>query len=375
MLDIALKNISAKKTRSVLCIIGVMICVFLIGTIEGLSNKMEKDIAGDIDNLENKMYFQQKGAPYPPFGSSFNESIGDQILSRDDIDPDESTCILFSVIEPPENPRESAKVFGVGLTPGKEIAYLGDARVSKGNITLEGEGENAVILGGAVADFYDASVSDELTIREGTSFKVVGILKQANVANIDNAILMPLLFTQDFFGRGSMVSAVLLTPIDNHLQSELEEDVESAYPNFGVRTQREIEEELDASLETPRTILGMINAIVFAVTIVIIMNVMMMSVKEKTKEIGTMRAIGAKRSMVIMIIFYETLILSVLGGVFGILLIVPGSYVVGISWSSAISVGVLTRVIALIFSMGAFSGLLPAYLATRISPLEALRYE
>jgi len=105
------------------------------------------------------------------------------------------------------------------------------------------------------------------------------------------------------------------------------------------------------------------------------MNVMMMSVKEKTKEIGTMRAIGAKRSMVIMIIFYETLILSVLGGVFGILLIVPGSYVVGISWSSAISVGVLTRVIALIFSMGAFSGLLPAYLATRISPLEALRYE
>lgn len=86
MLDIAIKNISARKTRSILCIIGVMICVFLIGTIEGLSIKMEEDIAGDIDNLNNKMYFQQKGTPYPPFGSSLNESVGNTILSRDDID-------------------------------------------------------------------------------------------------------------------------------------------------------------------------------------------------------------------------------------------------------------------------------------------------
>ena len=375
MLDIALKNISARKTRSALCIIGVMICVFLIGTISGLSNKMEEDITGDIDNLNNKMYFQQKGAPYPPFGSSLNESVGNQILSRDDIDLDESTNILFSVIEPPENPRESAKVFGVGLSPGKEKAYIGNARISEGDITLEGESENAVILGKAAGEFYNVDVGDDRSIREGTSFKVVGILKRTNIANTDNAVIMSLPFAQSFFGRQNMVSAVLLTPDDNHSPDEINEDLERAYPNFEVRTQGEIEDELEASLETPRAVLGMINTIVFIVTIVIIMNVMMMSVKEKTKEIGTMRAIGTKRSVVILIIFYETLILSVLGGVFGILLIVPGSYVVGISSSSAISADVITRVIALIFSMGAFSGLLPAYLATRVSPLEALRYE
>jgi putative ABC transport system permease protein len=375
MLDIAVKNISARKTRSILCIVGVMVCVFLIGTIEGLSVKMEEDIAGDIDNLNNKMYFQQIGTPYPPFGSSLNESIGDQIISRDDIDTGESTCILFSVIEPPVNPREAAKVFGVGLTPGKERSYVGDADVSSGEITLLEGGEDAVILGAAVADFYDVNVNDALNLRDGTPFRVVGILKVANIANIDNAVLMPLALAQEFFGRGSMVSAVILTPANGYSPGEVENDIEGILPNYEVRTQREIEEELDASLETPRTILGMINTIVFVVTIIIIMNVMMMSVKEKTKEIGTMRAIGTKRGIVITIIFYETLILSVLGGVFGILLIVPGSYVVGISWSAAISAGVLTRVAALILSMGAFSGLLPAFLATRISPLEALRYE
>jgi putative ABC transport system permease protein len=321
------------------------------------------------------MYFQQKGAPYPPFGSSLNESVGDQILSRNDIDLDESTCILFSVIEPPENPREVAKVFGVGLTPGKEEAYIGDARISKGDLTLDSESENAVILGKGVAEFYDVSVDDDLIIRERYPFKVVGILKQTDIANTDNSVLMSLSYAQNFFGRGNMISAVLLTPGENYSSNDIEEVIESDYPNFEVRTQKEIEEELDASLEMPRTILGMINTIVFIVTIVIIMNVMMMSVKEKTKEIGTMRAIGTKRSVVILIIFYETLILSVLGGIFGIILIVPGSYVVGISWSAAISMNVLTRVLALIFLMGAFSGLLPAYLATRVSPMEALRYE
>ncbi len=375
MFDIAIKNITAKKMRSSLCIIGVMICVFLIGTIEGLSNRMEEDIAGDIDNLNNKMYFQQKGAPYPPFGSSLNETIGNEILFRDDVNLDESTCILFSVIEPPENPREAAKVFGVGLTPGKEKVYLGDTQISTGSITLEGESENAVILGKAAAEFYSIGVGDDLVIREGTSFKAIGILERANIGNIDNSVLMPISFAQDFFGRRNMVSAVLLTPGDNTSPNNIEKDIESAYPNFEVRTQKEIEDELEASLETPRTILGMINTVVFVVTIVIIMNVIMMSVKEKTREIGTMRAIGTKRSLVILIIFYETLILSILGGIFGILLIIPGAYIVGISWVSAISSAVLLRVAILIFLMGIFSGLLPAYLATRISPLEALRYE
>jgi len=374
MLDIAFRNISAKKTRSVLCIIGVMICVFLIGTIEGLSNKLEVDIAGDVARLSNKMYFQQKGTPYPPFGSSLNESIGNEILSRDDIDPEESTNVLFVVIEPSENPRDVARVFGVGLIPGKENAYTADARISDGSGTLEGESENAVIVGSSVADFYEVDAGDALTIRGGTC-EVIGVLGQTGIANTDNAILMSLSFAQNVFGRANTVSAVLITPGESYSMDEVEEDIEAVYTNFEVKTQAEIEAELDITLETPRTVLGMINTVVFIVTIVIIMNVMMMSVKEKTKEIGTMRAIGTRRGVVILIIFYETLILSMVGGLLGMLIIIPGSYVVGISWLPAFSSAVLTRVTTLILLIGVFSGLLPAFLATRISPMEALRYE
>jgi putative ABC transport system permease protein len=375
MLDIAQKNISARRTRSGLCIIGVMICVYLIGTVQGLSNQMEETVMGDVARLNDKLYLQQKGAMYPPFGSSLDERVGNEILSRDDISIDESTSVLFVVIEPAETPRDPAKVSGVGLIPGKERAYIGDAQISDGDITLVGESENAVVLGRSAADFYGVKVGDDLRVREDKA-QIVGILKQTDVANIDSAVLMSLSFGQRAFGRGNMSSAVLITPAAGHSVDEIENDIESAYVNLEVKTQREIESELDASLETPRRILGMINAVAFVVTIVIIMNVMMMSVKEKTREIGTMRAIGTQRSVVILIIFYETLILSILGGILGMLIIIPGSYVVGISWLPALlSPAVLLRIAILIFFVGVFSGLLPAYLATRISPLEALRYE
>ncbi|MEN8114215.1 MAG: ABC transporter permease [Actinomycetota bacterium] len=375
MLDIALKNITARKTRSGLTILGVLICVFLIGIISGLANGMEEDLAGDVATLGDKMYFQQKGAPYPPFGSTLNESIAEQLLARDDVDARESTGILFSVIEPPANPRETARVFGVGLAPGREGAYIGDARASAGSGSLEGTTGNAVILGSSAADFYDADVGDAITLRPGASVEIVGILDPADTANTDNAVLMSMGSAQALFGREGSVSAVVLTPADGHSQEETETDLEAAFPNAEVRTETEIVDELDASLATPRTILGMINTVVFVVTIIIIMNVMMMSVKEKTREIGTMRAIGAKRSVVILIIFYETLILSVIGGVLGLLAIVPGSYIVGAAATTALSRDVLIRVAALVLLMGGFSGLLPAYMATRVSPLEALRYE
>jgi len=120
----------------------------------------------------------------------------------------------------------------------------------------------------------------------------------------------------------------------------------------------------------------MINAVVFIVTIIIIMNVMMMSVKEKTREIGTMRAIGTSRGTVLRLIFYESLILSALGGILGLMAVFPASYLLDIPITATLlSPLVFTRVVVLIFLTGVFSGLLPGFLVTRISPLEALRYE
>jgi putative ABC transport system permease protein len=83
MFDIAIKEIFARKVRSVLCITGVLICVFLLSIIQGLSNRLEVTIAGDIARMGGTMYFQQKGSPYPPFGSSFKMQAGAEVLETE----------------------------------------------------------------------------------------------------------------------------------------------------------------------------------------------------------------------------------------------------------------------------------------------------
>lgn len=375
MFDIAVKEIMARKVRSTLCVAGVMICVFLLSTVQGLSNRLEVTISGDIARLGNTMYFQQKGAPYPPFGSSFKQQVGDEVLAADGVDEEASTPVLFVVIEPAENPRDAASVIGVGLTPGKEAAFLAGTAVATGSATLDGEAGNAVLLGSAAADFYNAGVGDTVLVRE-KEFLVTGVLKQTGTANTDNAFIMPLAYAQEVFGRGGMISAVIVTTDGGVEMAAVEQSLEQKFGNWEVQTQTEIEQELNATLQTPRSILGMINAVVFIVTIIIIMNVMMMSVKEKTREIGTMRAIGTSRGTVLRLIFYELLILSALGGILGLMAVFPASYLLDIPITATLlSPLVFTRVVVLIFLTGVFSGLLPGYVVTRISPLEALRYE
>jgi putative ABC transport system permease protein len=375
MLDIAMKEISARKVRSLLCVSGVLICVFLLSIIQGLSNRLEETIAGDIARLGDAMIFQQKGVPYPPFGSNFKQQAGAQVLDSEGVEEEASTPILFVVIEPAENPRDAAQVIGIGITPGKENAFLAGTDAASGSVTLDGEADNAVLLGAAAADFYAAEVGDILTVRE-EEFLVAGILEQTGTANTDNAFLMPLQTAQTVFGRGGMISAVIVVPEEGAQSSDVEASLEEEFANWEVQTQAEIEEELETGLQTPRSILGLINAVVFAVTIIIIMNVMMMSVREKTREIGTMRAIGTRRLSVLSLIFFESLILSVLGGILGLAAAIPAAFLLDIPLSATLfSPLVFTRVLVLIFLTGVFSGLLPGYLVTRVSPLEALRYE
>jgi putative ABC transport system permease protein len=93
-----------------------------------------------------------------------------------------------------------------------------------------------------------------------------------------------------------------------------------------------------------------------------------------------MRALGTKRKSIMLLIMYESLILSSIGGIIGILLIAPIYSVMGLmmgatSLDFTIPTTVLLQVVLIIFVIGTFSGLIPAYLATKISPIEALRYE
>ncbi len=383
MLDIAFKDFKAKKSRALMCIIGVMVCVLLIGTVNNVLYEMENGLKGDLGTVNGKLYFEKNGTGFPPYGSILNEELGDQVLNRSEVNRDKSTKALFSALEGTQT-DSGFSIVVVGLTPGKEQAFIQNATVN-GKSTLTGEVENAVILGSEAAIKYNASVGETITVNDN-QYKVIGILNKVGTGwplSIDFAMIMTLNKAQNVSSMPNLISTVIIIPSSNYTIQSAETSLQDAYPKYSILSEQDAEKTIDKNLSQIRIFMNMINAFIFIVSIVFIMNVMMMTVKEKTKEIGTMRAIGTRKRSIMKLIIYESLIMSVIGGIIGIILISPVYNLMGLLMgyseinflSFYIPPLVLVQLLVIIFIIGTFSGLLPAYLANRISPIEALRYE
>jgi putative ABC transport system permease protein len=197
---------------------------------------------------------------------------------------------------------------------------------------------------------------------------------------IDNSLVMPLSYAQNVSDRQGLISTVIIVPNSQYsMQTEIN-NLENSYPKYDVYSQKDAQQTINNNLAEPDIFMNMIIVMIFAVSTVLIMNMTMMTVKEKTKDIGTMRALGTKKKSIMLLIVYESLILSSIGGIIGILLISPVYNVMGLmmgatSLNFTMPFTVLLQVILIIFVIGTLSGLLPAYMATKISPIEALRYE
>lgn len=380
MLDIAFKDFKAKKSRAAMCIIGVMACVILIGVVNIIMYEMQTGLKGDLGTVDGKMFFEQNGTGYPPAGSIIPENIGDEVLKQKEVNADLSTKALFAPLQGGETP-DGVPNMVVGLETGKEHIFIGDNKV-EGKNTLEGEEKHAVIMGSEAAANQNVSVGDTLTV-EGNEFKVVGIIEKVGDGwplTIDNSIIMSIPYAQEVTGRPDIISTVIIQPNEGYTNQAVEDNLQGAYTKHDIYTEKDVQKTIDKNLKGVLIFMNMIIAMIFGVSMVLIMNVMMMSVKEKTKEIGTMRAIGTRKRSILSLIIYESLILSSIGGIIGILLIPPTYSVLGLMMgytdlSFIFPTTVLLQVALIVLVIGTFSGLIPAYQATRISPIEALRYE
>lgn len=381
MLDIAFKDFKAKKSRAAMCIIGVMACVLLIGVVNTVMYEMQSGLKGDLGTVNGKLYFEQNGTGYPPAGSIISENLGNEVLDRKEVNLEKSTKALFAPLQGDVNTDGGAPTMVVGLTPGKEQAFMGSAKIN-GKSSLVGQGENAVIIGSETAKTYKVTVGDTFKVKDN-KFKVVGVMEKVGNGwplTIDNSIITSLSYAQDISDRPNLISTVIITPDEQYSAQTVKNNLENYYPKYAMYTEADAQKTIDDNLKGVMVFMNMVIAMIFTVSMILIMNVMMMSVKEKTKEIGTMRAIGTKKSSIMALVIYESLILSGIGGIIGMLLISPAYNVLGMfmgatNFGFTLPTTVLVQVALIVFVIGTFSGLLPAYLANRISPIEALRYE
>lgn len=386
MLDIAFKDFKAKKSRTAMCIIGVMACVLLIGVVNSVIYDMEMGLKGDLGTVNSKLFFEKNGTSYPPVGSIIGQSLGEEVLKRSEVDSEKSTMALFAPLEDSSSSSESFAIqtMTVGLTPGKEQVFLENTTVN-GTGSLVGQSDNAVILGSETAKKYNVTVGSTFKV-EDNEYKVIGVINRVGTGwplTIDNSIIMPLSRAQDISDRPDLISTVIIKPSAQYSMDSAEKSLQDAYPKYSIYSEKDTQKTLDTNLSQIRIFFNMISVFIFVVSMILIMNVMMMSVKEKTKDIGTMRAIGTRRRSIIALIIYESLIISVMGGIIGIILMSPLYGILGMLMGASnvnllefyIPTAVLIQVAVIVLVIGTFSGLIPAYIANRISPIEALRYE
>jgi putative ABC transport system permease protein len=396
---VALSAIRANKLRSALTMLGIVIGVAAVITMVALGAGAQKAVQEQIQRLGTDLL-----SVYP--GQSFMHGVASQervSLKMDDVEALERNARVVTNVVPEMSGNRQIKLANANInvsivgTTSNYIAVNNYKVVAGRNFTRgENEGRRRVaVLGGGVPAMLNANgpamIGQEIQIG-GVPFEVVGLLEEKGSSNSwdnpDERILIPILTAQyRVFGNDRVRSiTVQVASADsmNLAMLEIERALRSAHGirpggdnDFQIRNRSEFLATFEETTRTFTFLLAGIAAVSLLVGGIGIMNIMLVSVTERTREIGVRKALGATRKSILLQFLVEAMALCLLGGMVGILLGSGGAVALSklASWNTHISMPAIVLAVAFSLGVGVFFGLWPAQRAARLDPIQALRYE
>jgi putative ABC transport system permease protein len=280
----------------------------------------------------------------------------------------------------------------IGTT--SDYANVRNETIYQGSFLNDASEENSLrvaVIGATTADnlgLTAADVGSDITIR-GIPFRIVGLLQpKGGIGNQDDAIYVPLSVVQtQLVGTSDAVRAIFVSASDSvsvdQAKAEITAALEQRHGTNGTNDDFSIadQSQLLSTFAAITGVLSLLLAGIASISLVVggigIMNIMLVSVRERTREIGIRKAIGARGRDILAQFLIEALTLSVLGGVVGIFLGILVSALIGAIAGWGLQISPLTLVAAVGFSLlvGIVFGVWPARQAARLDPIAALRYE
>ena len=369
--EFAKRNLARHKFRSVLAIIGIVIGVLAITALGILGNSVRLSASEQLCMIGNELVV------YP---------YGEKTISEDnfkEIKKSASDAIPIKLKADKVVLNGESRVVTIYGMRSEDIPEL----LEKADGQFLKHGSLNCLVGSRLADNYELRVGERAAIKSQKP-RIVGILKERGIGfdiSPDNAIIVSdKMFSSLYNSSGYNSVIVKVDKIEDveEVREEIEDRLNKREKVVMVMELKMIVEGIKSVFNTISIFLLGIGAISLVVAGVSILNVMIMSTVERTKEIGVMRAIGTSKSGILRMFLFESLILGVIGGVIGALFGFGIGFLVDVlilkeaSYLFAPS-SILYIFLGIAFGVGTsvISGLYPAWRASRLKPIEALRYE
>jgi len=393
---LAFSSVRKRKKRAFLTILGIFFGIAAVVALVSLGQGLEQTINNEFEEVgADKILIQAKEMGFG--GENAPGMLTEHELDLvEDVNGVVQVCgYLMRGVNVRFNDYQRT-LFGVSLPDdAKQADLLYDLdnwELSSGRL-LSYKDKQKVMIGSDISKKFqkDIRVGNKLWI-EGEFFEVVGVLKKIGDPGMDNAVVLPDVDARRVMNETSALSVIVAQAsgdpevVAERIKKVIRRDrhLDEGKEDFSVQTSTQMIESFMTILAVIQVVFIGIAAISLLVGGIGIMNTMFTAVLERTREIGVMKAIGARNGDILWLFLIESGLLGLAGGVVGVITGVLISKLVEVAANTALGVTTLATVfpwyliagaLAFAFTVGAVSGVLPARRASKLKPVDALRYE
>lgn len=398
---IALKALGNNKFRGFLTMLGIIIGVGSVITMLAIGQGSKKSIQAEISEMGSNMIMIHPGED---MRGGVRLSANDmQTLKVKDFEDIRKECGHVSLVSPSVNSSGQA-VYGANNTPtsvygvNEEFLDIRGYKVQDGDIFSEQDIKTAAkvcLVGKTIIDqlFTNGENPVGKVIRFGSiPFRIVGVLESKGYNSMgmdqDNLIITPYTTVMKRILAVTYLQEIVCSALSEEYTDEAISEItdvlrrnhklkEADDDDFNIRSQQELSSMMTSTSDMMSTLLAAVAGISLLVGGIGIMNIMYVSVTERTKEIGLRMSIGAKGRDILAQFLIEATLISITGGLLGVILGVAASYIVKAVLSYPILIQPWSIVVSFLVCtiIGIFFGWYPARKASNLDPIEAIRYE